>query len=110
MLKQSKKGIRTSQPVHVRLEYTPQYREWVRVRKHLLEFPAHFYPQQAAELVDHCGRSAAFRQVWSYVSRLGFARLVSRGRVSEQRRVAVLVLLPGTVRCIELRQQNEMAF
>jgi len=72
-LKQSKKGIRTNQPVHIRLEYTPQHWEWIRVRKHLLALPAPFYPQQAAELVGHCGRSAALRRVWPYVSlgRLG---------------------------------------
>ncbi|MBF9223635.1 hypothetical protein [Hymenobacter ruricola] len=59
--------------MQVRFDYTPQGRQWAWVRKHLLGFPAHFHPQQAAELVDRCGRFAVLRRAWPYVSlgRLG---------------------------------------
>ncbi|WP_414653844.1 DUF6193 family natural product biosynthesis protein [Hymenobacter sp.] len=75
MWKNSKKAVGTNRPVRVRLQYAPQLQEWARVRKRLLEFPAHFYPQQAAELVDCCCRSAVLRRVMPYVSlgRLGLA-------------------------------------
>lgn len=74
MRQQNKRASHTTRPVRVRFQYTPQHREWDRVRIRLAEFPASFYPQQTAELVACCAQSALLRRVMPYVSlgRLGF--------------------------------------
>jgi hypothetical protein len=75
MSKQSEKTVHTKRLIRVRFHYASELQEWGRVRKRLLEFPDHFYPQQMAELVDCCGRSTVLRRVMPYVSlgRLGLA-------------------------------------